>query len=408
MKRNLFILTLLIALGAHSFAQNLGIVFEETKSWKKIVKKAKEENKLIFVDCYADWCGPCKKLAADVFTQEKVGTLFNENFINVSFNVEKDEDGKAFAQRLSVTALPTLFFIDPETEQPAHKLVGSGDANWLIDAANLVADKENGLQAMMSRYEKGDRDPVFILKLVELLMAANMEKEIGVVTKDFLNSLLLEQLATANMWPLIMQWENDPLSKTLLVVRDNIEKFYAIPGENQKMMVDMTLANAMVSKAIDFATNPNLAAYDPTNYNAFVDYLQTAEGQGKDMASIWLNTSMLSRKGDWKQMLEVMHVVDEQELFPPQVYGQYFMFFIKSLAEMKDKEALTAGVSWLDELIASATGEDIQSYSVRATMYGTKFELYQTAKKYGPAQKAKKELEKYIKLIQEIQPANQQ
>ncbi len=405
MRRILYILTLLVALGAHAFAQNTGIVFEETKSWKKIVKKAKEENKLIFVDCYADWCGPCKKLAKEVFTQEKVGTLFNEKFINVSFNVEKDEDGRTLAQSWKVTVLPTLFFIDPETEQPVHKMVGSGDAEWLIKGANLVADPKNGLQAMLDRYNSGEREPVFMLQLVKLLKEADMKNEIEKVTKDFLNTLTLDQLATPTVWTLIMQWENDPLSKTLLTVRDNIEKFYAIPGENQKMLVDITLANAILNKAIEYATTPNLAAYEPEKYNAYVDYLEKAEGPGKDMAAIWLNTSMLSRQGDWKQMLEVMHVVKDEQLFPPQVYGQYFMFFIKSLADMEDKEAVESGANWLDELITNASGEDLPSYSVRATMNGAKAELYQAAKKYGPAQKAKKEMEKYVQLIQEEQAA---
>ena len=397
-----------MALGAHAFSQNTGIVFEETKSWKKIVKKAKEEKKLIFVDCYADWCGPCKKLAKEVFTQEKVGTLFNEKFVNVSFNVDKDEDGKALAQSWKVTVLPTLFFIDPETEQPVHKMVGSGDGEWLINGANLVADPKNGLQAMLNRYNKGDREPVFMLQLVKLLKDADMKNEIEKVTKDFLNTLTLEQLATPTVWSLIMQWENDPLSKTLLTVRDHIEKFYAIPGENQKMVVDITLANAMLSRAIEYATTPNLAAIDPTGYNDFVDYLEKAEGPGKDMAAIWLNTSMLSRKGDWNKMLDVMHVVKDEQLFPPQVYGQYFMFFIKSLAEMDDKEALEAGVNWLDELITNASGDDLTSYSVRATMNGAKAGLYEASKKYGPAQKAKKEMEKYVKLIQDEQAAVQQ
>lgn len=58
-------------------AQNRSISFEQTKEWKKIVKKAKKEKKLIFVDCYTSWCGPCKMLAKDVFTRDTVADFFN-------------------------------------------------------------------------------------------------------------------------------------------------------------------------------------------------------------------------------------------------------------------------------------------------------------------------------------------
>ena len=52
---------------------------------------------MIFVDCYADWCGPCKQLASQVFTQKEVGDVFNSHFVNVQFNVEKDADGKVIS-----------------------------------------------------------------------------------------------------------------------------------------------------------------------------------------------------------------------------------------------------------------------------------------------------------------------
>ena len=58
-------------------AQNRSIGFEQTREWKKVIKKAKKEKKLIFVDCYTSWCGPCKMLAKDVFTRDEVADYFN-------------------------------------------------------------------------------------------------------------------------------------------------------------------------------------------------------------------------------------------------------------------------------------------------------------------------------------------
>lgn len=404
MRRSVVLIVLFWAMGLNALAQTQGIMFEPTRSWKKIVEKARSENKLIFVDCYADWCGPCKQLASQVFTQKEVGDVFNSHFVNVQFNVEKDADGKVNVAKWGVASLPTLVFIDPKTEQVIGKLVGAGDAAWLVNGAKAVLDPAKRLDVLATRYNAGEREPAFLLEFIKALGSAGMNAEVQQVVKEWLDGLSLDQLATLRMWPIIMQFENDPLSKTLLTVRDHIDRFYAIPLENQRAMVDATLMGAMVQTAMEFSTNPNLAIYEQDRFNAFVDYLdQAKEGPGKTMAAVWLNTSQLARQGDWKQMLDAMREVEKENIFPPQLFGQYFSFFMQALTRMKEqKVAVEAGLGWLDELIAKASGSDVMSYQTRAMMYGGKAALLQAVGKAGEMKKAQKEMEKYVNLLKEM------
>lgn len=53
------------------------------------IELSKKENKLIFIDFYTDWCGPCKMMAKNVFPQKHVGDYFNANFICLKLNAEK-------------------------------------------------------------------------------------------------------------------------------------------------------------------------------------------------------------------------------------------------------------------------------------------------------------------------------
>jgi len=50
-------------------------------TYTEALAKAKEENKPVFLDVYAGWCGPCKKLKKTTFKDETVGEYFNKNFI---------------------------------------------------------------------------------------------------------------------------------------------------------------------------------------------------------------------------------------------------------------------------------------------------------------------------------------
>lgn len=87
-----------------------GIQFEDI-SFEQALKKAKKEKKLIFVDAYAVWCGPCKWMEANVFPEKEVGDAFNKKFINLKIDMEKGE-GPELARKYNVRAYPTMFLID--------------------------------------------------------------------------------------------------------------------------------------------------------------------------------------------------------------------------------------------------------------------------------------------------------
>lgn len=75
--------------------------------------KAKNENKYVFIDMYATWCGPCLKFTQTVLCDEEVGRAMNASFINLKYDTEKGE-GKTLAQRYDVRSWPTLLILDNE------------------------------------------------------------------------------------------------------------------------------------------------------------------------------------------------------------------------------------------------------------------------------------------------------
>jgi thiol:disulfide interchange protein len=107
-------------------------------NWSEALGDAKKENKLIFVDIYATWCGPCRAMAKNVFTQQKVADQFNSKFINYMIDAEKGE-GPMIAEKYKVGSFPTYLFIDGEGNL-VYKIEGAMDADkFLTEADNAVA-----------------------------------------------------------------------------------------------------------------------------------------------------------------------------------------------------------------------------------------------------------------------------
>ena len=149
-----------------SIAYAQGIEFSHL-NWDEALAKAKAENKLIFVDAYAKWCGPCKAMAANVFTQKPAGDFFNANFINIKMDME-EPDGRDFGDTYPVRAYPTLFFIDGNGKL-VSRVVGGQKLESLLAIANDALAKGDNIEELNAIYVKGDRSYDFMKKYVKAL-----------------------------------------------------------------------------------------------------------------------------------------------------------------------------------------------------------------------------------------------
>jgi thiol:disulfide interchange protein len=119
-----------------SSSQDSGILFSEISLYEAKVL-SKKTGKPIFIDCYTDWCGPCKRMAATSFIDDKVGEVFNNKFINIKIEMEKNPIGTELAKRYRVRAYPTLLIIDSEGAL-IKQVIGMQNANGLITMANSI------------------------------------------------------------------------------------------------------------------------------------------------------------------------------------------------------------------------------------------------------------------------------
>ena len=158
----LSLICLIVSVLAINQTFSQGINFRQD-DWQNVLVQAKAQKKLIFVDIYTAWCGPCKEMDKKTFTEASVGDKFNARFINYKVDAEKGF-GITLAKRYNVTSYPTCLFVDP-SENLIYKQEGLLRAPDLVKEADMVLNNQANakpLYALDKLYENGRRDTEFL------------------------------------------------------------------------------------------------------------------------------------------------------------------------------------------------------------------------------------------------------
>ncbi len=161
-----------------------GIKFEEGK-FASVLAKAKKENKLVMVDSYASWCGPCKQMAKNIFPKKEVGDFYNANFVSAKIDMEKGE-GPALAKKYGVKAYPTYLFLNSDGEL-VHTAVGYFEAEDFIGKGKVALDPSKRISAQKAKFEKGEKDPAFLMDLMKATAYTDRELFVKAANRYFAN-----------------------------------------------------------------------------------------------------------------------------------------------------------------------------------------------------------------------------
>lgn len=234
----------LIILSVLSLAQE-GIKFE-TSDFKTILAKAKKENKLIFLDAYTTWCGPCKLMAKNIFTLKSVGDHYNANFVNAKIDMEKGE-GIDIAKKYDVKVFPTYLFIDGNGEL-VHRTVGYVPEKEFIQFAKDASDPSKRVAALKERFEKGEKDPEFLKNLVNLTAFTEADYA-GKVFEQYITAKANTPLAADDMQMLFMTLKNSE-SPTYKIFKEKKADLLKFMPEKSYEATDKSLKiNTVIKKA---------------------------------------------------------------------------------------------------------------------------------------------------------------
>ena len=187
-----------LVLSVMAFAQT-GVDFQHL-TFDEALAKAKAEKKLVFVDCYTTWCGPCKMMTTKIFPMKEAGEFFNPRFVCVKFDMEQGE-GKELKNKLGVRAYPSFFIIRPDgTVQ--HAVVGGDELEPFIKRVKKGLNEKTSLLYLNQQYEKGKMNKKQLLAYKVALDDAYDQKKAEQVKKELLSQITEKDKLKKEFWPL--------------------------------------------------------------------------------------------------------------------------------------------------------------------------------------------------------------
>ncbi len=103
-------------------------------SLEAALAKAGETDKMVVVDFFATWCGPCKMMDKETWPQEDVVAWVGKHAILIKVDVDKE---KAVAEQFNITAMPTIVFLKADKSE-ISRFVDAYSATQFVSFANKV------------------------------------------------------------------------------------------------------------------------------------------------------------------------------------------------------------------------------------------------------------------------------
>jgi len=353
-------------------------------TWSEALEKAKTEERLIFVDAFASWCGPCKRMSSQTFPDPKAGEFFNANFVNLKIDMEKPENSE-FAGKYPVNSYPTLMFIDA-TGKVVLKEVGAKGVDQLLETGRKALGKNDKSMDFEKKYNEGDRDPKMLFDYVRSLNAAG--KSSLKITNEYLNTQ--KDLTTEFNLKFILEGAVDADSRVFDLLVKNRDKVVAVSSEEAvNARVEKACKNT-VTKAIEFKNKTlldeakaKMKAGNPSRATAFAYEADMNYAKAVKDPSLFLKTAKAYQKTEVKSNSAKLHdlVVALMRAFP------------------KDKKVLKQAEIWAKS--AAEKGGLAEYWMTLAGIYKLQGNL---SKARSTAEFAKKELtEKDAMLKEKIQ-----
>ncbi len=334
------------------------------KPFEEVQEKAKSENKPIFFDAYTTWCGPCKQMDKEVFTNDEVAELFNKSFVNAKFDMEKGE-GTELKEKYSVNVFPTYLFLDADGSL-MHRITGALPVDILISEAKKVLDEDGETSASLDkRYASGDRSNEFLLLYIKQLNEGSRYNKAEEVASIYLNTLDRSALTKSENWKLFNSYIRDPYSDLFSYFLANTATFKSEIGEQE---VSRKLNGSLIGGSRKYFLKDkeyNLIKFDKAGYAKYIKYIKDLKIESEDAVLTEIEVLKAHETNNWADYVNAIEKGFSKGLLAKSGYMLYNYAIVLNNGADVPKKFAYVGAEWVAECMVSDPSPQAQNNYLR-------------------------------------------
>lgn len=316
-----------------TIAQNRSIDFDNS-SFKELKKKALKENKLIFIDAYTTWCGPCKYMAKTTFTNDTIADFYNKHFINAKIDMEKGE-GIELAKQYEVRCYPNLLFIDGNGNL-VHRVAGALNVPSFMALAEDALNPEKSFASYIRNYENNKSDSKYLREYIYAKEGTCLDA--GSLVNQYFSLQKEEDLFNELNWNMIHDFVNSTDSKVFNFLNTNKDKYAKLYSEK---VVDAKIADVYRAslQEITFAK-----PFNEEKYNELKSKIIALSTPAIDRILFEVELDKLAQDGKWNEFTKLAIAnVDKYYTNDADALNNISWNFYENI---NDKESLTKAETW--------------------------------------------------------------
>lgn len=389
---------------------NNSINFEKNKTYNEILHEAEKQNKFIFIDCYASWCVPCKKMDTLIFKSPEVYSYVNKHFISVKLNTDPKQNdtavnehwkltAKLLKEKYHITSLPTYLFLSPKGELK-HRGQGFLPPDAFIALANAALNPSKQYYSLIAEYNKGNRSKdllssiiksaksigdntvlrkaildlyeistekhVFIKSNILILKQNERDSTINLILqsykKDYINKIPLDSILTYDILNFYQLFPSIVSSEDIIItaIKKNKTQVNKAAKNNNfsDMLIGMVIQNEintrLYANKIIITPNPNWQDIKKTIQGEFLDYKFDSIVRQNQIQFYYLTSNWEAYS---KVVTEIVEIIAKKKPFEikKSPFGDAWMinsYGWTIFRKCTDRKIIKKAINWLDIAIS--------------------------------------------------------
>lgn len=345
--KKISLIALILIAAFSSKAQNREINFEKG-TWEEVLAKAKKENKMIFMDAYASWCGPCKWMARTAFKNDTAADFYNAQFINYKLDMEKGQ-GPDLAKKYKVNAYPNLLYIDANGEL-IHRSCGALGTQDLVAMGKDAKNPEKQFATTEKQYEANKTNAAFLKNYLQLLSSSCLKTD--EVATQYFSTLKENEMFNKDTWEMLMQYANKIESWEFSFIEKNYADYVSRFGQEE--------VDGLIGKVYSNEMYTALRKKETERYNDLKVRLQ---------------------KSEYRNAQEIILSMDMEKYFAEEKFAEYAKTALELLSNTKDPNPeMVNSIGWnfYEKVSDKNTLEKILPYMDKACEAAPSYAIFDT------------------------------